>query len=409
MTEDSHGNKGFWYNPPMAVTRVLQKALIPDNFTRSLFRISPYRGCSHGCRYCDGRAERYYVPGDFEKDVEVRENIPSRLEEELLNFREWGMVTLGSGVTDVYQPKEAEAGLTRKILTLLAKSELPVQILTKSDLVQRDLDILGPLAKKVGAVLLISLTTLDQDLLNVMEPGASRASERIETLRLAKAAGLTTGVLAMPLLPGLSDDKKSVENLANALKSVEVDFVCPGGLTLRPGCQKEIYLDTLAAHHPELLTFYKEIYGENRPSGMPQRHPSYQGDYLIQILRDMGIPPVMPQRIYKNLLPRGDGLSLVFQDLRDHYKYRGIDVRSLQSIISRYNSWWIDLRKHFRRHRALEDTWLDQRFTEALTFGELERLLDNKKLWKFTQEILDGGEWNSLGPGTPRQGFPKTV
>lgn len=379
----------------MAVPKVLKKALLPDSFTRSLFALSPYRGCAHGCKYCDGRAEKYYVPGDFEKDVEAREFQPPVLREELANLRERGLVTLGSGVTDVYQPLEARKGLTRQLLELLAEKELPVQILTKSALVVRDLDILGPLARKSGAILLVSLTSLDTGLLKTLEPGASPPADRLEALRAAREAGLTIGVLAMPLLPGITDTLESTQRLGEALVALRPDFVVPGGLTLRPGRQKDLFFSTLEDLAPALLPRYRELFGEDRASGMPRRSAPDPAEALGGLLRLAGIPDRTPPEVSRKVLPAGDFLYLQLLDMEDFFRKKGVDTRRLKASLERYVEWWTGLRSHFRRHRTLEPGWLDQRLNEAATLGELEDLVNNPKLYRTMASILQGGWWDS--------------
>ncbi len=220
----------------------LARAALPDTFLVSLYRATaPYRGCGHGCRYCDGRAEKYYVDGDFERDIIVRENVAEAVARDVADgvaLRESGAVALGSGVTDVYQPIEKELGLTRKTIEALVPTGLPIGVLTKSDLVLRDFDLF---AKFPAAFVAVTITTMDERLAALLEPGAPPPEARIEVIRRARAAGFHAGIMAMPMCPGIDDDEESFARVAEAAKEAGAEFVYPGGVTLRPGRQKDFF------------------------------------------------------------------------------------------------------------------------------------------------------------------------
>ena len=229
----------------------LSRAPLPDAFLVSLYRaLAPYRGCGHGCMYCDGRAEKYYVEGDFARDIAVRENLAELAARDAaagFTAREYGAICIGSGVTDVYQPLERELGLTRRTLEALAETGVPIVILTKSDLILRDFDVL---ARFPHALVIVTVTTVNGTDAVRLEPGASTPDRRIAVVREAKARGFSSGVMAMPLCPGISDSDESVTAVLSAAKDAGADFVYPGGLTLRPGCQKDLFLSLVDAHYP---------------------------------------------------------------------------------------------------------------------------------------------------------------
>lgn len=228
------------------VRQILKRANLSGSFVVGKYRFSPYMACEHGCAYCDGRAERYYVEGSFDRDIVVRENAPERLAEELAKQRERGFVSLGSGVSDVYQPVEEELELTRRCLEVLAAHPFPVTVMAKSHLALRDLNLLRTLASGPGCMVIVSLTFADDSLRAGFQPGASSVEDRIELLRACSSAGCHIGVLAMPLLPRISDTDEQVEALFEQLLPLSPDFVMPAGLTLRPGAQKEFFFDTQA-------------------------------------------------------------------------------------------------------------------------------------------------------------------
>jgi DNA repair photolyase len=382
--------------------KLLRPADLPDNFTRSLYKIAPYRGCAHGCRYCDGRAERYYVEGDFEQDIEVRATIPSRLAAELPGLRERGVVSFGSGVTDPYQPLERDTTITGRCASLLAETEyaLPAQVMTKSSLALRDLPKWKRLNERAGFVLLVSITSLDEGLRETMEPGASPFDERLATLRAFKESGCAVGALAMPFLPGLSDDEASIRRLYGALGEVGVDFVMPGGLTLRPGRQKEFYLKALSTYRPELLDPTLALFSEERPSGAPYAAASKAlFQRIAPIRRESGIPYLLPHRVFARFIPPHDSLRLLFLDMIELYGERGIDTKALARSAEAYDAWLLSLRRSFRRKRSLSKSWLEERFSEAARDGELDRVLANARLASFSRRVnLEGArlDYSSL-------------
>jgi DNA repair photolyase len=383
-----HEDQGSLRQPK---AKLLRPADLPDNFTRSLYKIAPYKGCAHGCRYCDGRAERYYVEGDFERDLEIRRDIPERLARELPALRERGMIAFGSGVTDPYQPAEGLEGIMGACSGLLADSPraLPALVMTKSKLVLRDLPLWRALNERAGFVLLVSLTSLDEALREVMEPGASSFASRFETIRAFKAAGCAVGVLAMPFLPGLSDGPASIETLYGACAEAGVDFVMPGGLTLRPGRQKEFYLRALADFRPDLIASTLGIYREERPSGSPHAAVTRAlFDRIAPIKRSFGMPYLLPHKVFARFLPPHDALRILFCDMLELYAERGTNTAALKKSAAAYDEWLLGLRRVFRRKRSLPELWLEERFDESVHDGELGRVLGNERLQSFTEKVI---------------------
>jgi len=374
--------------------RLLRPADLPENFTRSLYKIAPYRGCAHGCRYCDGRAERYYVEGDFEKDLVIRYDIPYRLEMELPTVRERGMIAFGSGVTDPYQAMEGSCRITGACARLLAEARkaLPALVMTKSSLALRDLSLWDKVNQRSGLVLLVSLTSLDEELRECMEPGASSFAARLEMIRSFKKAGCRVGVLAMPLLPGLSDSEESIHALYSACAELGVDFVMPGGLTLRPGRQKDFYLAALRSKRPGALQLTESLYREDRPSGAAIAQATRELNARIApIRREYAMPFLLPHRSFASILPPHDSLRLLFRDMLELYSERDIDTLLLAKSAAAYDSWLVGLRRNFRRRRSLPDDWIEERFAEASADGELERLLANARLAQFAKAVLEDG------------------
>jgi DNA repair photolyase len=391
----------------------LLRADLPDNFSHALYPIAPSKGCAHGCRYCDGRAEKYYVEGSFEEDIEIREGIPELLERELALLRERGIIAFGSGVTDPYQPCEARERLTGSCASILAdhrnqaggnedlfsqpgteglgmpETGMPALVMTKSALVLRDIEHWKRVNEKAGFILLVSLTSLDEGLRELMEPGASPFAERIKALRAFKAAGCSVGVLAMPFLPGLSDGEESISRLYAACADAKVDFVMPGGLTLRPGRQKELFEKTIAENHPELSERIREMYKENRASGIPLATQVRALEARISpIRRSSGLPWLLPHRIYSRLLPAHDSIRILLRDMIELYGARGVDIAELRASAERYDGWLLEKRRGFRRKRRLPSEWLEEVIPTALASGELGRRIENPRLLSFINTII---------------------
>src|SRR5690348_5304422 len=172
--------------------------------------INPYRGCEHGCIYCYARPSHAYLelsPGlDFETRLFAKVNAAQLLRAELSkpSYR-CESITLGAN-TDPYQPIEREWQVTRQVLQVLAECDHPVAIITKNALVERDLDLLAPMAEKSLVQVFVSVTTLDHDIARRMEPRASAPRRRVETIRKLSAAGVPTGIMVAPIVPFLTDD-----------------------------------------------------------------------------------------------------------------------------------------------------------------------------------------------------------
>ena len=375
------------------VKAALRRRDLVDSYFVGKFGLSPYQACAHGCAYCDGRAERYFIEGDFDRDIVVRTNVAEVLEADLARQRERGIVFIGSGVSDAYQPPEAEEKLMRACARLLADRALPVTVLTKSHLALRDLDLWSEVNRKAGFVFMVSLMTLDEDVRQVFEPGASTVDERLDALAAFKAAGCATGVAAMPFLPGLTDGDDQFRALAEGLRAMGVDFVLPGGLTLRPGRQKQLFFEVLQSFRPDLVPLYDRLYAEDRPSGAP-RSPYGEDVHrrAISVFQEAGFPIRMPHAIYRGRLPVYDEIHVLLQHMIDLYAARRKPVRRLRDAQSRYSAWLLSQKKNFNRRRSLRPGVIEWELKEAARTGRLGELLANAKLGEFLREVILNGK-----------------
>jgi DNA repair photolyase len=242
--------------PPLrtTVTPETTRTIISANespdvpFERS---INPYRGCEHGCVYCFARPTHAYLglsPGlDFETRIVSKPQAPQRLREELGRAGYCcEPIALGAN-TDPYQPVERELRITRRILEVLAEHRHPVTIVTKSDQVLRDLDLLAPMAAERLACVMLSVTTLDRALARRMEPRAATPIRRIETIRRLSEAKVPVGVLASPMIPGLNDaELERILETAAAAGAASAGYI----LLRLPLELKELFTEWLREHYP---------------------------------------------------------------------------------------------------------------------------------------------------------------
>ncbi|MGI6456725.1 MAG: PA0069 family radical SAM protein [bacterium] len=213
--------------------------------------INPYRGCEHGCIYCYARPTHEYLglsSGlDFETRIYVKENAPDLLRHEL-SRSSWQPQTISlCGITDPYQPVERRLQLTRRCLTVLREFHNPVSIVTKNYLVTRDIDILADMAQYQEAVVVLSLTTLDPNLAQLMEPRTSQPRKKLQALRELRAAGVPAGILLSPVIPGLTDHE--IPRILDAAADVGALFA--GFILLRlPWQNKVLFTHWLELHFP---------------------------------------------------------------------------------------------------------------------------------------------------------------
>jgi len=219
-----------------------------------------YRGCQHGCIYCDSRSECYGMEHDFE-DVAVKENALTLLEEALRRKRKPCMIGTGS-MSDPYMPLEEKLGYTRKALELIKKYGFGATLITKSNLVLRDLDLLREINRQAKCVIQMTLTTYDEELCRKLEPGACTTRERFEVLKTLRDAGIPTVVWLSPILPFLNDTEENINGLLNYCEEAGVKgVICFGmGVTLREG-NREYFYRQLDRHFPGIKERYIYRYG----------------------------------------------------------------------------------------------------------------------------------------------------
>src|SRR5438093_9584907 len=269
-----------------ATRTIITRNASPDvGFETSL---NPYRGCEHGCIYCYARPTHEYLGFsaglDFESKIMVKTNAPELLRAELESPRWKPQTLVMSGVTDPYQPIERKLGITRGCLEVLAKFRNPVAIITKNRLVTRDVDLLGNLATRNAAAVNISVTSLDANLQRVLEPRTSSPQARLDAIRELRGAGIPTGVMVAPIIPGLTDHE--VPRILDACAKARAQFA---GYTIvrLPWAVAPLFEHWLEEHFPErkdkVLGRIRHLRGERLNNSQWHTRMTGEGIFAEQI------------------------------------------------------------------------------------------------------------------------------
>ncbi|MGE5582180.1 MAG: SPL family radical SAM protein [Bacillota bacterium] len=220
-----------------------------------------YRGCQHGCKYCYAMySHKYLNSTDFFQEIHVKKNIVNELEKELRN-ENWKreVVNIG-GVTDSYQPAEADYKLMPEILRLLIKYRTPAIISTKSNLIMRDYDLIDELSRITYINIAATITTMDESVRSKIEPGSSTSLERFEFLKAFRKTNASIGLHLMPIIPYITDDEGNFDKMFAMASQCSVHYVLPGTLYLR-GCTRPYFLDFVAQEFPgayeSIIRLYK--------------------------------------------------------------------------------------------------------------------------------------------------------
>ncbi|HUT81006.1 MAG TPA: radical SAM protein [Candidatus Bathyarchaeia archaeon] len=265
-------------------------------FSWSEIYLNPYQGCYHNCVYCDGKSEHYHMHEQFGDLIYVKENAPQLFEKFLKNkgFQSVhsnkqsaidqffptlkaipesknlpkSIITIGGGVCDVYQQPEKVVKMTRRLLEIVYDYQFPLWILTKNDLVLRDIDLIKKINEETYACVNFTITLNDERAQKIFEPRASTTSERFEAIRTLRKEGIHCGVFCYPCLPFIGDTEENIGSIYQRAKEVGVEFIYCCGLTLKPGRNKEDFMQTLLLNYPEIYPKYEILYGNNNKYGI---------------------------------------------------------------------------------------------------------------------------------------------
>ncbi|MCG2787594.1 MAG: radical SAM protein [Anaerolineae bacterium] len=274
-------------------TEIIAKTLLssakqPDKWSGIKYTMNLYRGCQHQCIYCDSRSECYQI-ADF-AEIQVKVNALDRLSDEIRRKKVKGTIGTGS-MNDPYMPIEAERRLTRGALQIISAAKFPVHIITKSDLVTRDADILQEISRVYVAVS-FTITSADDALSKKLEPGAPVSSRRFAALKSLSENGITAGLTMMPILPFIEDSDENIRALVGMAAEAGASYILPGfGLTLRDR-QREYFYARLERLFPGLREQYQRRYGERYSAESPRA--ARLGQIFKEECARLGIATKMP-------------------------------------------------------------------------------------------------------------------
>jgi DNA repair photolyase len=273
---EGHDVEYFTLPAKSLLNRCVSNRNLPFTWT-----INPYRGCEFACKYCYARYTHEFMEmrdgADFEQKIYVKQHTAELLRRELRRVKPWESISLGTA-TDPYQPAERRYEITRGILEEFARHRgFELGIVTKSNLVVRDLDLLREVSRNNALSIHITVTTLDIELARILEPRAPRPDLRIDAVRQLSEAGLTVGVSCSPVLPGITDAPGDLEAIVRAAAAAGARHIFAGPLFLKP-CSAAVFLPFLERNFPHLVENYRERYQDR--SFLP---PSY-GKRIAQLI-----------------------------------------------------------------------------------------------------------------------------
>jgi len=307
---------------------ILRKYKKIDSWFISRYGMNLYRGCTHNCIYCDGRAEGYYVDGEFGEDVTVKTNAIEILRRELDPKRKRtpfkrSFIMIGGGVGDSYQPVEEKYQLSRRALELVGEYNFPVHVLTKSTLIKRDIDILKKINKKNRAIVSFSFSSVNDEISAIFEPGVPPPSERLKTLTFFKNEGIACGMFLLPVIPFITDTPELVEKAIRKASEASLDFIIFGGMTLKEGRQKDYFFQVLKKCYPKLIGEYENIYQKSKWGEAAGEYYNSINLTFNSIIKKYKITPRIPLALYKDVLEENDLVVVILEHIDYLLKLQG--------------------------------------------------------------------------------------
>jgi len=307
---------------------ILRKHKKIESWFLTYYGMNLYRGCAHNCVYCDGRTEKYQVDGEFGTDVVVKINAIELLRRELDPSRKRtpfkkGYAGIGGGVGDSYQPIEEKYKLCRRALHILYEKKFPVHVLTKSILVERDLDIIKKINEQKRAMLSFSFSSVDDKIGSVFEPGVPAPSKRLETLSMFKEEGIPCGMFLMPVIPFITDKPEYLEETVKQAKEIGLDYIVFAGMTLKEGRQKDYFYNVLKEYYPDLLVEYSTIYQKDKWGSPRNEYNHVIHRYFNHIAKKYKIPMRIPPKLFSDILSENDKIIVMLEHIDYILKMQG--------------------------------------------------------------------------------------
>ena len=261
----------------------------PDPWFGLKYNMNLYRGCQHRCVYCDSRSECYQIE-NFDGEVLVKVNAIDLLRDELSRKRVKGVIGLGS-MNDPFMPLEREINLAGRALEVIAEFGFPVHIITKSDLVLKDVETLREISR-VYASVSFTITTADDELAAKVEPLAPRPSARLAAMRILADHGIQTGVTMMPILPFIEDNEENIAGIIEGAAASGASYIIPWmGMTMRDR-QRAYYYRQLDRHFPGLRERYTQTHGDRYSCDVPEAARLYR--QMEALCKQCGLSTQMP-------------------------------------------------------------------------------------------------------------------
>ncbi len=307
---------------------ILRKSNHIDSWFLTHYGMNLYRGCSHNCVYCDGRAEKYQVEGEFEKDIIVKTNAIGLLQKELSPRRKRkpfkrSFMLLGGGVNDCYQPVEKDYEISSKALKLINEYNFPIHILTKSTLVMRDLETIKNIHNKNKSMISFSFSSTNNHISSIFEPGVPPPEERLNAISKLRSMGIHSGVFLMPVIPFISDRMKIMDKTLCDIKEAGAEYVIFGGMTLKKGRQMDYFMNILGNYYPDLVEKYNMIYTGNKWGNAIPEYYKWLSKRFATLVKKYKIPARIPIYIYNNILSDNDLVVVILQHLNYMLKLYG--------------------------------------------------------------------------------------
>jgi DNA repair photolyase len=250
--------EGFLIMNFVPAKTIISNYMPSNNWFGNNYNMNIYKGCSHGCIYCDSRSDCYHV--DHFDEVRAKENALLIIERELKSRRRTGVIGTGA-MSDPYNPLEKEYQLTRGALELINRYGYGVSIATKSDLIVRDIDLLKSIASHSPVLVKITITTADDLLCKTIEPNVALSSGRFKGIKKLSDGGIFTGILLMPVLPFIEDHEENIRSIVQLGSEQGARFIYPAfGVTLRQN-QREWFYEQLVKHFPTMKEKYITQFG----------------------------------------------------------------------------------------------------------------------------------------------------
>ena len=395
----------------ISVKSVVRKCRI-DDWWWSEASLNPYQGCWHDCKYCDGKSENYHMHVDYGTRIKGKINAPQLLErffrkENFLPVNRQTTSTLvdfipdikglipqnkgkfifgiGGGVCDVYQPAEKKLNITRKLLQIIYDYDFPLFLLTKNKLVLRDLDLLEKIQTRSYANVSFSITLADEKTQKLIEPHSTPVNDRFDALKRLRKAGIHAGVFFLPVLPWIGDTDENMRKIFEMAKEADAEFVVAGGLTLKPGRQKQEFFALLEEFFPSLKDKYTLLYSNNNKYGQLDSKQAKSLQLINPVVKaceigqKFGIPSRMPRYIPEGRIRTNLKIATVLfrisfsKHLRSPYLKKIHQFREAAYFLDKYDS---DIGK--------------------MSHQEIKNLPFSKEVTPFILEYLETGRCNYL-------------